>query len=358
MGGAAPSPEAVLEFVARVARAESVEELQKRYLDGVRHLIGGFAAGIYLLDPFRSPTDSFAASSFAAHGVSDFFLSRYEEVGRGCDPVLKRAIAEHAAVDNRMLMAAERWRSLPVYEEVFHLHAMTGLLEVPLTAGGEVLGTLNFGRHDGDGPFTVGERALADTLAQLISGALRALRERDRLACERDGVLAALELCHEAIVVTDLGRASRRLNAAARELLDRVTDCQHPLDALMAAPARAAGAGVTVRELPVRAEGRWPALLRARSTTAAHDPQIVVSFLALICETDRPALPASLRDSLTAREREVVELAVTGLRDAEIAERLHISPYTVKQYLRAAYGKCGVRSRVELAHEALTARGS
>lgn len=342
------APEALLQFVADVARADAVEDLETRYLDGVRDFVGGFAAGLYVLNPFTH-----GAQHYAARGVSDFFLSRYEELGRARDPVLHRALADGAAVDNRMLMSVEEWCRLPVYGEVFGLHRMTGLLEVPLMEGGEVIGTLNFGRNDSDGPFTAQERTLAQAIARLVGVALVSVRERDRLARERDRTVAALELCSEAVVVTDLRVNQRRINSATRALLDRLSDREGALDELMAHPvsrlAAAASGAAQCHEIEVRLGDGCPARLRARSTAVEGDPSVIVSFLELIGELDAPSLPTALAGTLTPREREVASFAAAGLHDAEIAERLHLSPYTVKQYLKASYSKLGVRSRVDLA---------
>ncbi len=242
MGQLQASPEALLQFVSHIARAATVEDLEARYLEGIRDFVGGFAAGLYILNPFTH-----GAQRYAARGVSDFFLSRYEELGRARDPVLHQALADGAAVDNRMLMSVEDWCKLPVYGEVFGLHRMTGLLEVPLLEGSEVIGTLNFGRNDSDGPFTPHERALAEAIARLVGVALVSVRERDRLARERDRTVAALELCSEAVVVTDLRVNQRRVNAATRALLARLSDRDSALDELMAHPvsrlATAARAG-------------------------------------------------------------------------------------------------------------------
>src|SRR5207248_7453463 len=62
--------------------------------------------------------------------------------------------------------------------------------------------------------------------------------------------------------------------------------------------------------------------------------------------TRHPA-PASapLPAELTAREREVLRLVADGLTNAEVAERLVVSPRTVSTHLTAIYGKLGVRSR-------------
>jgi DNA-binding CsgD family transcriptional regulator/GAF domain-containing protein len=363
------APEALLQFVAEVARADTIETLQARYLDGIREFIGGFAAGLYLLNPFTH-----GAETYAARGVSDFFLSRYEELGRSRDPVLTRALADGTAVDNGMLMSPTQWRALPVYADVFGLHRMTGLLEVPLLEGGAAIGTLNFGRNDSDGPFTGRDRVLAQAIAQLVGVAVVSARERARLARERDRTVAALELCSEAIAVTDLRANQRRINAATRGLLERLSDAESALDELMAHPvtrlgrpgrkpaadhgAPSARANLTAQchEIEVRLRDGRAARLRARSTAVDGESSVIVSFLELLGQFDAPSLPAVLGSALTRREREVAAFAAAGLHDAEIAERLALSPYTIKQYLKAAYAKLGVRSRVDLARLAIERR--
>lgn len=55
-----------------------------------------------------------------------------------------------------------------------------------------------------------------------------------------------------------------------------------------------------------------------------------------------------IRD-LPARQREILELVVEGLSNAEIARRLYLSESTIKQHLRAAYKVLGVRNRTEAA---------
>ncbi len=62
----------------------------------------------------------------------------------------------------------------------------------------------------------------------------------------------------------------------------------------------------------------------------------------------RAAAAASGPDSVTRREREVVDLALEGLTAREIGERLYISDRTVETHLANAYAKLGVGSRLEL----------
>jgi DNA-binding CsgD family transcriptional regulator len=49
--------------------------------------------------------------------------------------------------------------------------------------------------------------------------------------------------------------------------------------------------------------------------------------------------------ALTTRERQVIELVADGLTNAEVAERLWISPGTVRRHLENVYAKLGVHTR-------------
>jgi ATP/maltotriose-dependent transcriptional regulator MalT len=57
--------------------------------------------------------------------------------------------------------------------------------------------------------------------------------------------------------------------------------------------------------------------------------------------------PEPVRVPLSEREREVVSLIAAGSTNREIAERLFLSPHTVKEYTSGVYRKLGVRNRAE-----------
>jgi DNA-binding CsgD family transcriptional regulator len=60
--------------------------------------------------------------------------------------------------------------------------------------------------------------------------------------------------------------------------------------------------------------------------------------------------PADARDlaELTAQQREIVLLASRGLTNAEIADRLFLSPRTVASHLYRSYPKLGIAGRHQL----------
>jgi DNA-binding NarL/FixJ family response regulator len=53
-------------------------------------------------------------------------------------------------------------------------------------------------------------------------------------------------------------------------------------------------------------------------------------------------------DSLSAREREIVELLANGARVITIAQRLELSPHTVRNHLKSAFRKLKLRGQHEL----------
>jgi two-component system response regulator DesR len=61
---------------------------------------------------------------------------------------------------------------------------------------------------------------------------------------------------------------------------------------------------------------------------------------------EQPAPP------LSEREREVLDLIAAGSTNREIAERLYLSPHTVKEHTSALYRKLGARNRAEAVQRA------
>ena len=98
--------------------------------------------------------------------------------------------------------------------------------------------------------------------------------------------------------------------------------------------ARAAGASGFVPK-------EWPAQEIAE---AVH---MVGRGMTVFREIEEP--PAN---RLSEREREVIELMASGATNREIAESLHLSPWTVKEYTGAVYRKLGVRNRAEAVQRA------
>lgn len=55
-----------------------------------------------------------------------------------------------------------------------------------------------------------------------------------------------------------------------------------------------------------------------------------------------------MSDDLTRREREAIGFAIRGLNNRQVAEQMHTTEGTIKQYLHRAYDKVGAESRRDL----------
>ena len=94
-------------------------------------------------------------------------------------------------------------------------------------------------------------------------------------------------------------------------------------------------------------------LVRAIELLARGDallsPSLTRRLIAALASVPDPQLPSSeLLDELTPREREVVALVALGLSNAEISERLVISPATSKTHVSRAMLKLGAHDRAQL----------
>lgn len=108
-----------------------------------------------------------------------------------------------------------------------------------------------------------------------------------------------------------------------RERLSRI--CRAGIDAVIAKRTRPGSLGAIVRELV--------------------DGNVFHQF-----ECVKPS--ASAISTLTSREREILQLAASGLSNGLIAERLWVAEQTVKFHLSNVYRKLNVANRTEASHRA------
>jgi DNA-binding NarL/FixJ family response regulator len=74
---------------------------------------------------------------------------------------------------------------------------------------------------------------------------------------------------------------------------------------------------------------------------------LITRFLAAPVPGSRLTTPERL-STLTSREREVMSLAAEGSSNDEIAEKLYVSPLTVRTHVHRAMTKLGARDRAQL----------
>jgi DNA-binding NarL/FixJ family response regulator len=119
------------------------------------------------------------------------------------------------------------------------------------------------------------------------------------------------------------------------------------LDAYVYAALRAGASGFLLKDTP-------PAdLLAAIRVIAAGDallaPAVTRRLIAEFARQPHPAQPLTRElDGVTGREREILTLIACGLSNAEITQRLQLSPATVKTHIGHLLSKLSARDRAQL----------
>ncbi|MFI0963584.1 response regulator [Streptomyces sp. NPDC021080] len=120
---------------------------------------------------------------------------------------------------------------------------------------------------------------------------------------------------------------------------------EYVVQSLRAGASGFLGKGAEPEELlnAIRIAAGGEALLSPAATKG-----LIARFLAR-SDDERPGTARSQRlDALTGREREVLVQVAAGLSNDEIAERLEVSPLTVKTHVNRAMAKLGARDRAQL----------
>ncbi|MQS14290.1 response regulator transcription factor [Streptomyces kaniharaensis] len=179
-------------------------------------------------------------------------------------------------------------------------------------------------------------------------------------AADGEEAVALVERHRPDVVLMDLRmprcdgvEATRRIRAAHPETEVVVLTTFADDDSLF--PALQAGArGYLTKDAGGEEIAR--AIADVRSGAAGLSPQVQLRLLERLSETpsaappEQPtasARPRELPDGLTAREAEVLALIAEGFSNTEIAQRLFVSPATVKTHINNLFAKTGVRDRAQ-----------
>lgn len=196
------------------------------------------------------------------------------------------------------------------------------------------------------------QRLVRESLATLL-GLLGGI---ELVASASDGEEAvALALTHRPdVVLMDLrmprmdgiaaiGRLREQLPCARVIALTTFADDESVLGAL-----RAGARGYLTKD--AGADDIRQAILSVAAGEATLDPAVQHHVVDALASTQAGAAATAERDlpdGLTPREAEVLELVAEGLTNDEIAQRLVVSPTTVKSHINHLFAKAGVRDRAQ-----------
>lgn len=234
------------------------------------------------------------------------------------------------------------------HAEVRRPHGFGDELRAPLTSDSTTWGAITLLREAGGPDFTPADAAaVAELSPDLAEGLRRAVVRGTLSVAEHDQEAAGL-------VVLEADNSISSANAPGENLLAELLDSAPPGEHVpgvvvaVATRARRAASGDAATDARARVRtpsGRW-LLIHGSALGEGAEARSVV-----ILEPARtPELAPLIADAygLSKRERLVTQLVAQGFDTNAIAERLHISPWTVQDHLKAIFEKTGVGSRGEL----------
>jgi DNA-binding CsgD family transcriptional regulator len=243
------------------------------------------------------------------------------------------------------------------YRDMLTPMAMEDELRAIFVTNAACWGTLCLHRERSKFDYTSADAAYMAQLAPHIADGLRKalLLDDDPLTTTPDGP-GVLILSDDLSIVASTAAAEYWLNELREtEQADRYTlpITVRSVVASLQALERGLVTADSTPKLRLRTRsGHWLVLYASRLRKSDNESQISVIF-----EVAQPAEIAPLimqAYALTKREGEITQCVLLGWSTAEIAARLHISPHTVQDHLKAIFEKVAVSSRGELAARIFT----
>lgn len=351
----------IAQLAQQVLRCETVSELKKKTVASLDRIFGSHVT-MFFADPEQlDRTDQQAVF----HGVDSYhttlFHTRFqsnpyadwarEMRSRWCSAVARPSVRAGDVLNSAFYQDFMR---------PLHMHHM---MAMGLIRGNRYIGLVGMCRPETERDFSAAEIAKAELLAPCLQGALERLvlveqlREMHRLAESLDDGGA---------VMLDGGLEILYVNAAAHELLARLRDpLERPPAVGFALPALVHRACVALL--------KGSSKLQASSSIELEEPstrtKVSLTLQPLSDDTKgaryilklaAPTPLASRRDSLrrrglTLREIDILDAIASGLTNAEVANRLHISFFTVQSHLKSIYQKLDVHNRIGLLSAVATA---
>ena len=215
-------------------------------------------------------------------------------------------------------------------------------------AGGETRLAVFVGRARAWVNACAGELGTAAELAAEVGGAAI---KHDHIAWGATALHDAVRLGHPELVRTALAETVRATSGA--RLLEAMRDHAAALDDSDPTQLDAAAGALARVGSPLLAAEAWAQLAQLHLDRQEPEDVCRAALRAELAhqQCSLAATPAldGIPESISARERSVVEELLGGLTSRQIAERLYVSVRTVDNHLHSVYRKLGLSGRDELA---------
>jgi DNA-binding CsgD family transcriptional regulator len=344
------------ELIERAANADSVHELFRVASERLRRLIP-FDAAVWLAsDPATGlPTAPTRVENMGDVGI-DGCLRGWELEFAVEDVNLYSALARARTPAAGLRLATDdRPARSPRYRDWLRPNGFADELRGVLRADDSPWALLTLFRADGEPAFDRHEMELVASLSAPLAAAVRDHARPTLPTSTHTGERGP------GLMVFAVGGELLSVNDDALAWLDELSGDVIERDAVgVALPIVAVSTLMRARAIAeARSRGSARARIRSCATgrwlichaSSLRDANGAIGDTALVIE---PATASEIAPIITqayelsAREQQITQLIARGVGTADIAERLYLSPHTVRDYIKTIFDKVGVSSRGEL----------
>jgi len=341
-----PVRRALLEFVDAIHGRLEMEELGQRYVRCIPDLVAANAYGFYLLN-----APSGELRRVAVEGGVERYVRRYEMNGFRVDPLLRSIASDGRPICESQLYSEGEWQQQPL-RKALAMRRLVRMLEAPIMSDGAPLGTLFFTRGPDEPPFTPGDLQVLEVICSHVRAAVRHALDFQHAQQSREVAEGVLQVLGAALLLSDRTGNITFANRHAESFLSYSAGAGSQRDRVLSALRSNVscltngGTQSALSLVPLEDAGRQGQCLLLKSVRIPGNRDMVATFIHEQAATGLDM--GHVVDVLPTREREVLELVAEVLANKEIAQRLFISPNTVKYHLKRLFATYQVTSRAEL----------
>ncbi|HLU58838.1 MAG TPA: helix-turn-helix transcriptional regulator [Pseudonocardia sp.] len=333
------------ELLSGVATAPDALALFRRTSTGLRRHVPFDAALWRATDPVTGLTaapvlvENLSEGGCGAYWESELFEQNvvlFRDLVRAAVP----AAALRATTGDRPRMSA-------LYERFMRPRNLADELRAVFRVDGRAWGMLSLFRERGRRPFDDDDTLLLGRLSGPLAHRLRSYARPAPVPSTGDSGGAGVLVFDTDVNLISINARARRLLAEMPPSAGLPTRFGIDVPAWVLSTALSARTSADAR---IRVRSRTGGWLICHGT-ALRGPDGRVTSTAMVIEPAKASEVAAVviaAYELSPREAEITQLIAGGLATSDIAGRLHLSPHTVRDHVKAIFDKVGVTSRKEL----------
>lgn len=275
---------------------------------------------------------------------------------------LPKAISRGVTVWRPCDLVSERtWHQSRVYREFLAPNGYRYAVCIGMGHGSSPTGVMCLLRGNSAQPYSENELRLLRLLQPHIENAVNKALLFKSVVDVRDALQAGIEQFDRPIFVFDKDLELVRMNISARQLCEQSSSFEAALSVIREAVVRLVdlkSSGKSVFDYPTGVkcvldgkvymiEGSKVCLSDASSLRWTI---VAIDMTTHLTDAMRLSMAAN---ELSQREAEICMMLVSGMSNREIAEKLFIAEFTVKDHVKSIFDKLGVSSRSEIAPKLL-----